>query len=137
VLEWYQGNEIALWWLAASTIITFLATLIAVPILVVRIPADYFSHNKRQAIPWAHRHPAVRAMLLIGKNALGYIFIVAGIVMLALPGQGILAILIGIMLLNFPGKFRLERWIITRRPVIRSINWLRRRAKHAPLVLDE
>ena len=75
-------------------------------------------------------------MLLIGKNALGYIFIVAGIVMLALPGQGILAILIGIMLLNFPGKFRLERWIITRRPVIRSINWLRRRAKHAPLVLD-
>jgi len=76
-------------------------------------------------------------MLLIGKNALGYILIVAGIVMLALPGQGILAILIGIMLLNFPGKFRLERWIITRRPVIRSINWLRQRAKRAPLVLDE
>jgi hypothetical protein len=40
------------------------------------------------------------------------------------------------MLLNFPGKYRLERWIAARRPVLRSINWLRRRAGRAPLVPD-
>jgi len=61
---------------------------------------------------------------------------VAGIIMLVLPGQGIFTILIGIMLLNFPGKYRLERWIVARRPVLRSINWLRRRAGRAPLVPD-
>ena len=136
MIEWIQSNETALLWLAVSTVITFMATLIVVPILVVRIPSDYFSRTRRHHKLWANHHPVVRAMLLIGKNALGYIFVVAGIIMLVLPGQGIFAILIGIMLLNFPGKYRLERWIAARRPVLRSINWLRRRAGRAPLVPD-
>jgi hypothetical protein len=37
------------------------------------------------------------------------------------------------MLLDFPGKYRLERWLATRRAVWRSINWLRRRAGREPL----
>ena len=53
-----------------------------------------------------------------------------------LPGQGIFTILIGVMLLNFPGKYQLEQWIVARRPVLHSINWLRRRAGRAALVLD-
>jgi hypothetical protein len=136
MIEWIQSNETALWWLAASTTIAFMATLIVVPILVVRIPSDYFSRTRRHHKLWANHHPVVRAMLLIGKNVLGYIFVVAGIIMLVLPGQGIFTILIGIMLLNFPGKYRLERWIAARRPVLRSINWLRRRAGRAPLAPD-
>jgi len=74
--------------------------------------------------------------LLIGKNVLGYAFIVAGIIMLVLPGQGMLTILIGITLVNFPGRYRLERWFVSRRPVLRSINWLRRRAGQPPLSLE-
>jgi Putative transmembrane protein (PGPGW) len=136
MIEWLQNNETALLWLAATTIITFMATLIVVPILVVRIPSDYFSRRKRHRKLWANHHPLVRAMLLIGKNALGYILVVAGIIMLVLPGQGIFTILVGIMLLNFPGKYQLERWLATRRPVLRSINWLRQRARRAPLVPD-
>jgi hypothetical protein len=136
MIEWIQNNETAFLWLVASTIITFIATLIAVPILVVRIPPDYFLRRKRHSKPWANHHPVVRAMLMIGKNALGFILVAAGIIMLVLPGQGIFTILIGIMLLNFPGKYRLERWIAARRPVLRSINWLRRRAGRAPLVPD-
>ena len=136
MIEWIQSNGTAFWWLVASTIITFLATLIAVPILVVRIPPDYFSRTKRHGKLWANQHPVVRAMLMIGKNALGFILVVAGIIMLVLPGQGIFTILIGIMLLNFPGKYRLEWWVVTRGPVLRSINWLRRRAGRDPLVPD-
>jgi len=136
MIEWLQNNETVLLWLAATTSITFMATLIVVPILVVRIPPDYFSRRNRHPRLWTNHHPLIRAMLLIGKNALGLILVVAGIIMLVLPGQGIFTILIGIMLLNFPGKFRLERWIVARRPVLRSINWLRRRAGRAPLVPD-
>jgi hypothetical protein len=53
--------------------------------------------------------------------------------MLIVPGQGMLTIAVGLVLTNFPGKFRLERWIATRRSVWRSINWLRRRAGREPL----
>jgi hypothetical protein len=73
--------------------------------------------------------------LVIGKSLLGYVFIAAGVLMLVLPGQGMLTILVGIILVDFPGKYRLERWIVTRRPVLRFINRLRRRAGRAPLVL--
>jgi len=135
MIEWIQGNETALWLLAASTTITFIVTLLAVPALVVRIPPDYFSRSKDHGRPWANHHPVVRALLLIGKNVLGVIFVVVGLILLVLPGQGIFTILIGIMLLDFPGKYRLERWIVAKRPVLKSINWLRQRAGRAPLVL--
>jgi hypothetical protein len=75
--------------------------------------------------------------LLVGRNVFGYVFIVVGTAMLVLPGPGILTIVVGIILLNFPGKYRLERWIVERRPVLRSINWLRQRAKKTPIVLEE
>ena len=73
---------------------------------------------------------------MIAKNLLGYIFVVAGTLMLVLPDQGLLTILVGIMVLNFRGKYELERWIVSRQPVLGSINWIRRRAGRAPLVLE-
>lgn len=137
IVEFIQTHETVLWWLVSASIITFIATLIVVPLLIVRIPDHYFSHRGRRRMQEPDRNLMVRGILLIGKNALGYIFVVVGIVMLVIPGQGVLTIVIGIMLLNFPGKYRLERWLVTRRPVLRSINWLRRRSKRNPLVLDK
>jgi len=135
--DWIQSNETVVWWLAAASLVTFVGTLIVVPWLVVRIPPDYFVPSKRNPTPWADRQPVIRALLLIGKNLLGYVFVLVGIAMLVLPGQGILTIVVGVMLLNFPGKYRLERLVVRFRPVLRSINWLRRRAKRRPLVLDD
>jgi hypothetical protein len=136
MVQWIQSNETVLWWLAASSIITFIATLIVVPVLVARIPHDYFLIARHERPPLACQNPMARWMLKIGRNVLGLVFVVAGILMLALPGQGILTILIGVMLLNFPGKYRLERWIVSRESVFQSINWLRKRAGRPPIVLD-
>ena len=128
-------NESVIWGLAIFSVISFVGTLMVIPVLVVRIPEDYFSETKRHRWePWAHEHPVIRWSLLISKNILGYLFIMLGIAMLVLPGQGILTIIIGIMFINFPGKYRLERWAVTRPPVLKAINSLRRRAGHAPLI---
>jgi hypothetical protein len=134
MFDGFTTSESTLWYLAAFSTISFFGTLMAVPVLVIRIPEDYFSENKRHRWePWAHEHPVIRWALLITKNLLGYIFIVLGIAMLVLPGQGILTILIGVMFINFPGKYRLERWVVVRPPVLKTINKLRQRAGHAPL----
>ena len=135
MVEWIQSHGSLLWWLTAASIVTFVSTPIVLPWVVVRIPADYFAHRRRQRKPWADQRPLVRGALVIGKSLLGYVFIAAGVLMLVLPGQGMLTILVGIILVDFPGKYRLERWIVTRRPVLRFINRLRRRAGRAPLVL--
>ncbi|KKM07371.1 hypothetical protein LCGC14_1734610 [marine sediment metagenome] len=137
--ELIQTNETVFWWLTVTSIIAFFATLIIVPWFVIRIPSDYFSNSniERRKTPWSNQHPLVRRILLAGRNVFGYVFIVVGTAMLVLPGPGILTIVVGIILLNFPGKYRLERWMVERRPVLRSINWLRQRAKKTPIVLEE
>jgi uncharacterized membrane protein SpoIIM required for sporulation len=135
MIEWIKGHEAFLLWMTLVSIITFIVTLVAVPWLILRIPSDYFSNRRRIRKLWADHHPAVRALLLTAKNLLGYLLILAGAIMLAIPGQGMLTILIGIIFIDLPGKYRLERWAVTRPAVLRSINWLRKRARKAPLVL--
>ena len=73
---------------------------------------------------------------MVAKNLLGVVLIVSGIFMLVLPGQGLLTIFVGTVLLNYPGKFKLERWIVTRPRIKRLINRLRRYAGHPPLTFE-
>jgi hypothetical protein len=64
---------------------------------------------------------------------MGVVLLLAGILMLVLPGQGLFTMFVGIMMMNFPGKYKLERWVVARGPVLKSINWMRKRAGHEPL----
>lgn len=137
MIEWIQSNDTLLFWLGTTSVLVFLGTLAAVPWLVTRIPHDYFTHRRRLRGPWANWRPALRGLLIAGKNLLGAVLVVGGLAMLVLPGQGVMTILAGIVLLDLPGKYRLERWVVGRPSVLRSVNWFRRRAGRPPLVLDE
>jgi len=136
MLEWLQGYENKIWWIAGASILTLLAFLIVIPLLAIRIPSDYFAHERFHKKLWADHHLVLRMVLLTGKNLLGYVFVGVGIVMLVLPGQGMLTILAGIMLLDFPGRYRLVRWIVARPQVLRTLNWLRWRAGRPSLYLE-
>ncbi len=136
MIEWIQTHAAATWWLAGLSVLAFVATLIIVPIIVVRIPADYFEHSSRHPALRTDQPFVVRALLLTAKNVLGVFLVVAGIAMLVFPGQGLLTIAIGLILLDIPGKYYVERWIVARKPVLRAINWLRRRAGRNPLVVE-
>ena len=133
MIDWIQSNDTIVWWLVASSAFTFVASLILVPMLVVRIPADYFTHRKRHHKRPEKYPPVIRIIVLIIKNLLGAVLVAAGILMLVLPGQGLFTMIVGIMMMNFPGKYRFERWLVERGPVLKSINWLRARAGHLPL----
>lgn len=137
MIRWIQSHRAVIWWIAGASLLVFIASLIIVPLLVVRIPSDYFAHRRRHVNPRVGRRSLLRWALLVGKNLLGYVFVFAGLLMLFLPGQGVVAILIGITLLNFPGKYRFERWVVSRGPVLRSINRLRKRAGRPPLILED
>ncbi|MGQ4810138.1 hypothetical protein NKDENANG_03585 [Candidatus Entotheonellaceae bacterium PAL068K] len=135
ILAWLHVHEAALWWLGAVSLATFVGTLIVIPFLVIRIPVDYFTRGKRYAAR-DHSQSVVRHTLgLLLKNLLGFLFIGAGLVMLVLPGQGIITILIGLMLMNFPGKYALERCIVQQPAVFRTINWMRERVDQPGLEL--
>lgn len=117
-------------------LVTFAANLALVSLILVKIPADYFkeSHSK-----FLQKQPqVVRVLAIIGKNLLGVILVVLGVLLSlpGVPGQGVLTILLGVMLLDFPGRRRFERWIVSSPKVFKTVNKLRRRFDKPPLVLD-
>lgn len=124
-------------WIGGASLLTFLVTLALLPLLIVRMRADYFIERERHESAVQRVHPVVRMLAQVAKNVLGTIFVLAGIAMLALPGQGLLTILIGVTLLDFPGKRGLELRIVRRRPVLGAINWMRARAGKPPLIIPE
>lgn len=117
------------------SLVVFVAMLALVPFIVIRLPADYFARPQRHTMGWPQHHPLLRYPLLLARNLLGAVLVVAGLLMLVLPGQGVLTILIGLMLLNFPGKYRLERWLVGRPIVFATCNRIRRAAGRAPLLV--
>jgi hypothetical protein len=136
MFEWFYNNETLLWWVLVASFVTLIATLIVVPVILARLPEDYFLLPDRHRVPWANRHPVLRIPLLLVKNLLGIMFVFAGIMMLALPGQGLLTIIIGLALMDLPGKYRAERWVISRHSVLRLINWIRRKAAKPALIVN-
>jgi archaellum biogenesis protein FlaJ (TadC family) len=133
MLDFLTANRAFVLLITAVSALMFVGTLLAVPAIIVRIPSDYFAHEKRPPSRWASHHPAARLALRIGRNLLGIIFLVAGAAMLVLPGQGILTLFLGVLLLDYPGKYRAERWLISRPRLLRAVNWLRARSRHEPL----
>jgi hypothetical protein len=116
--------------------VSLLASLIAVPWVIVRLPADYFLHGMLRRPHFANYSPPVRIVLMIGKNLLGFALVSIGLVFLLMPGQGVIVILIGVMLLDFPRKKQLERWLISRGPILKLANLVRAKWNKEPLQMD-
>lgn len=83
-------------------VIAFLVSLI--PLIVFpryfsKLPNDYFfkqNNNSNHTLP-------TRIM----RNLIGVLVLIVGIILLFLPGQGLVLILFGLTLIDFPGKRRL------------------------------
>jgi lysylphosphatidylglycerol synthetase-like protein (DUF2156 family) len=127
-------------WIAWGGIIyavLLIASLVGVSIVIVLLPATYFQ-DRSDPSWWLAQHPVTRGLLRVAKNLLGLALAAIGLVLSipGIPGQGVLTILIALMLLDFPGKRRLERRLVARPRVLRTLNWIRLRAGKPPLVID-
>ena len=124
-------SEDALIVLGVISIIMFVGTIVAIPIILNRLPVNYFQHDLEHK--WMEDyHPIFRNIGLIVKNTVGLIFLLAGIAMLVLPGQGILTMVIGVSLLDFPGKRKLEHKLLTQAMVFQAINSIRAKCSKPP-----
>jgi hypothetical protein len=120
--------------LVIVSIAGFVGSLIAIPLILVRLPPHYF--DERHPRTWMeNHHPALRMIGHVLKNAIGVILLIAGLAMLVLPGQGILTMLIGISLIDFPGKRQLERKLIGQPAVLHTINKVREKFGRPPLTV--
>ncbi|WP_115719874.1 hypothetical protein [Gallaecimonas mangrovi] len=108
--------------LGIAGIVMVLASMVVIPYLIVKMPADYFVRDSHR------RHWTAGAIsLCVLRNLLALVLFVAGFLMLFLPGQGLLTILIALVVSDFPGKYRLERAVIGQSSVLKAVNWVRRK----------
>jgi hypothetical protein len=132
MFEWMQEHEAMIWWLSALSMMMFFATLILVPVLIARLPSDYFTYRYRHRDYTRDRHPVLHHGGVIIKNLLGIALVLIGLALLVLPGQGILTLLIGLMLIDFPGKYALEKRLVRQGTVMRTLNRIRAKVKRPP-----
>lgn len=118
-------------------LLTFSVSLGVVALILVKIPETYFKLDHPRDL-WADKPAFIRITANIGKNILGVLLVIVGIILSlpGVPGQGILTILLGVMLLDFPGKRQVERRLISRPQVLNTVNGLRKRFGKPKLVLD-
>lgn len=132
VVDIWSRYQQEVWLLGIASAAMLVISAIAIPYLIVRLPADFYVENDHPRHLFQDR-PLLRILFLTVKNAIGAVLAVAGILMLVLPGQGILTILAALALLNFPGKRKMEMRILHRPAILKSVNWLRKRAGREPL----
>ena len=128
-----QNNQIFLYISGLSTIF-FLLSLLGLSWLISIIPHNYFVDKKRVSFI-KMKNPLMWLLIIIIKNLIGLILIICGILMLILPGQGVLTIITGLIFLDYPGKFRFERSLVRNKLILNSMNWIRRKLDKPDLII--
>ncbi len=131
--QWFADHPEVLISMGVSSVFIFLISIIGISWFVAQIPEDYFLLSKRQTSKWQEQKPILRLVAVVGKNILGLSLIIGGLLMLILPGQGLLTIVTGLLLVNYPGKYKLEQKLVSIPSIYKPLNWIRFKAKKPPL----
>ena len=132
-IQWFADHPEVLISLGISSIFIFLISILGISWFVAQIPEDYFLRSKRQPSKWQEQKPILRFVVMFGKNLIGLSLIIGGLLMLVLPGQGLLTIVTGLLLVNYPGKYKLEQKLSSIPSIFKALNWIRVKAKKPPL----
>ncbi len=127
IIENIAKLTVQYWWIISGSLILLLSAVALVPFIVINLPVDYFSFKK--GIGMINKITFPYNFILAGlKNGVGFIFVCIGVILIFIPGQGLLTIFAGLMLMNFPGKRRLELYLVRKKSVLNAINWIRGKA---------
>jgi hypothetical protein len=120
-------------WIAVAAVVTFVVGTAGGALCVLWLPADYF--DSRNVV--SRTTPCLNSFwswaVFVGRNVVGTALIIAGLVMLVIPGPGFLAVAVGAVLVDFPGKHRLISKLLARPHVLGAANAWRRKFDKPPL----
>ena len=129
IISWSSMNSDLLFLLGSLSIFILIISVFMMVLIISFLPQDYFKSENRNLISSVQnsRYPLLKLLVLITKNFFGVLLLLSGILMLVLPGQGILTIITGLVFIDYPGKYKFERKLLRQKGVINSINWIRSR----------
>ena len=129
IISWSSMNSDLLFLLGSLSIFILIISVFMMVLIISFLPEDYFKSENRNLISSVQnsRYPLLKLLVLITKNFIGVLLLLSGILMLVLPGQGILTIITGLVFMDYPRKYKFERKLLRQKGVINSINWIRSR----------
>jgi hypothetical protein len=110
--------------LTVFSLVACVVSLLCASWAVRRLPVDYLLSDHVLDRP----RSATGVLLRVLRNGVGVLLLILGLLMLVLPGQGVLTILAGLSLMDFRGKRRLECRLMLSPRVFALINRFRSRA---------
>lgn len=116
-----QKNPTVLWTLGIGSGALVVISLALTPLVVRLLPRDYFLKERQ------HTHIRQHPLAHTCQQAAGLLLLTLGLLMLVLPGQGLLTILASLFVLDFPGKIALLRSLIKRFHLLPVLNRIRSR----------
>lgn len=128
IFNWFEQHPSILLWLGGSSLFIFIFSILGVSWLVSQIPETYFLHKNRQPQIWKSKFPLLRLITLMLKNIIGVLLIIGGLMMLVLPGQGLITLVTGFLFIDYPGKYKLERRLVASPLILKSLNWIRKKS---------
>lgn len=126
-----QHGYLLLQALAGLSLLTFIFSIVTIPLLVARLPREYFLQQRPKSTNSRKLTFGAISLLLI-RNMIGLLLVLAGVAMLFLPGQGVITIIIGIAVMSFPYKRRLIRILSRPLSVRNSLDWIRKKMNKEP-----
>ena len=105
-------------------VLATVASMLIVPYFIAKLQQDFLNQRPSRSN---------NLVIVIVRNIIGYCVLAIGIILLFLPGQGILTIVAGILLIDYPYKYKVERYILSRPKIFKVVNWSRKKMNSPPL----
>ena len=119
-------------WLGGISLLTFVLSLVLLPYLIRKIPSDYFLQLSDEQ-PRFKEYDLKFVLFFLLRNIFGLLLFISGIVMLFLPGQGLITLFFSLLFLTFPGKKKLIIYFTRLKSVQKTVNWVRKKANKNPI----
>ena len=107
--------------LTGASVLGLLLAALVLPRVIARLPRRWFV----DAPPTFRDRLRGAPLRTLARNGSALLLLLAGVMMLFLPGQGVLTILAGLLLSDLPLRDRLARVLVRRGAVRRAVQGLR------------
>lgn len=121
--DWISDNYRVIQWVGLVSVLLFFLSLFILRCVIVRLPDDYFVIDS----PASNKHSGnlIDLALRVAKNLFGFLLIICGIILLVIPGQGLVTIVLGAWIIDLPWIIKIKRKFVYSRLVKRALNWIR------------
>lgn len=140
IFLWLNDKLVSQWQLLLLYfLIALVASFVAILSIVYFLSHEHFLTSNRQTLVWKDElrsRPVLLVCHLI-KNLLGLSLLLVGVVLLFMPGQGLITILLSVLLIDFPNKHFLVGRIIAKPNIRSGLNKMRLFMRRRPFEFDD